>query len=189
MNHTIRARIHDSAVRRVTRIYASTLSDVFLEALHDSRRGGAARVRISIAALNEDQAAGAAGTGETPLTVTVADDGMGIADPAVLLSFGENGWDGGLGPARGRRRLRLRQPVAPRLRRLIAAPFPGRADHARMDGGPGAQALFSGKPRPRSARKTPLRSRTGPRFRSGRPSLPPRSATRRRTPPAIIPCP
>ena len=25
--------------------------------------------------------------------VTVADDGAGIADPAVLLSFGENGWD------------------------------------------------------------------------------------------------
>ena len=46
MNQTIRARIHDSAVRRVTRIYASTLSDVFLEALQNSRRGGATRVRI-----------------------------------------------------------------------------------------------------------------------------------------------
>ena len=50
MNQTIRARIHDSAVRRVTRIYASTLSDVFLEALQNSRRGGATRVRISITA-------------------------------------------------------------------------------------------------------------------------------------------
>ena len=30
---TIRARIHDSALRRVTRIYASTLSDVMTEAL------------------------------------------------------------------------------------------------------------------------------------------------------------
>ena len=26
------------------------------------------------------------------ITVTIADDGSGIADPAVLLSFGENGW-------------------------------------------------------------------------------------------------
>ena len=92
MNQTIRARIHDSAVRRVTLIYASTLSDVFLEALQNSRRAGATRVRISVAALNEDPAGRAAGTGETPLTVTVADDGTGIADPAVLLSFGENGW-------------------------------------------------------------------------------------------------
>ena len=89
MNQTIRARIHDSAVRRVTRIYASTLSDVFLEALQNSRRGGATRVRISITA-PEGQIPD---TGGTPLTVTVADDGIGIADPAVLLSFGENGWD------------------------------------------------------------------------------------------------
>ena len=28
-----------------------------------------------------------------PLTVTVADDGAGIADASVLLSFGENGWN------------------------------------------------------------------------------------------------
>ncbi len=92
MNQTIRARIHDSAVRRVTRIYASTLSDVFLEALQNSRRAGATRVRISVAAPTANAAGPAAETGETPLTVTVADDGMGIPDPAVLLSFGENGW-------------------------------------------------------------------------------------------------
>ena len=93
MNQTIRARIHDSAVRRVTRIYASTLSDVFLEALQNSRRGGATRVHVSVAAMNDNPADGAAATGETPFTVAVADDGIGIADPAVLLSFGENGWD------------------------------------------------------------------------------------------------
>ena len=61
----IRARIHDSAIRRVTRIYASTLSDVMTEALQNSRRADAAQVRIAVATL---------------------------ADPAVLLSFGENGW-------------------------------------------------------------------------------------------------
>ena len=43
---TIRARIHDSAIRRVTRIYASTLSDVMTEALQNSRRADAAQVRI-----------------------------------------------------------------------------------------------------------------------------------------------
>ena len=50
---TIRARIHDSAIRRVTRIYASTLSDVMTEALQNSRRGGATRVRIAIDTLTD----------------------------------------------------------------------------------------------------------------------------------------
>ena len=79
---TIRARIHDSAIRRVTRTFAATLAEVFTETLQNSRRAGATRVRVAVT--------GEAGTG--PLTVTVTDDGAGIADPAVLLSFGENGW-------------------------------------------------------------------------------------------------
>ena len=83
---TIRAHIHESAIRRVTRIYASTLSDVLTETLQNSRRAGATRVRIAVAALADRSAA------ELRFSVTVADDGSGIADPAVLLSFGENGW-------------------------------------------------------------------------------------------------
>ena len=93
------------------------------------------------------------------------------------------------GPARGRRRLRLRQPVAPRLHRLLAAPSAGRPDRARLDRRPGAQALSSAKPRQRSAPTTAPRSRTAPRFRSARPSPPPRCATRQRAPPGIIRCP
>ena len=89
MNHTpnvsppperIRARIHEGALSRVTRMYAAGLADVFTEALQNSRRAGATRVRVTI----EDT--------EGALSVTVTDDGAGIADPAVLLSFGENGW-------------------------------------------------------------------------------------------------
>ena len=82
----IRARIHDNALKRVTRIYASTLADVLTETLQNSRRGGATRVRISVGTLTDQPG------GETRFTVTIADDGTGIADPAVLLSFGENGW-------------------------------------------------------------------------------------------------
>ena len=89
---TIRARIHDSAVKRVTRIYASTLGDVLTEALQNSRRAGATRVRIAIDTLANQPGCRAPDEGETRLTVTIADDGAGIADPAVLLSFGENGW-------------------------------------------------------------------------------------------------
>ncbi len=79
---TIRARIHDSAIKRVTRTFAATIGEVFSETLQNSRRAGTTRVRVAIA--------GPADTG--PLTVTVTDDGAGIVDPSVLLSFGENGW-------------------------------------------------------------------------------------------------
>ena len=85
---TIRARIHESAVKRVTRTYTATLAEIFIEALQNSRRAGATRVRISVG----QPAPQAAETGETECIVSVADDGAGIADPAVLLSFGENGW-------------------------------------------------------------------------------------------------
>ena len=79
----IRARVHHGALSRVTRMYAAGLADVFNETLQNSRRAGATSVRVTIDA-SED----------TPgvLAVTVTDDGAGIADPAVLLSFGENGW-------------------------------------------------------------------------------------------------
>ena len=96
MNRTIRARIHETAVKRVTRIYAATPADIFAETLQNSRRAGAARVRITVSASTARLNENAATTGETPLSVTVSDDGAGIADPAVLLSFGENGWDDAL---------------------------------------------------------------------------------------------
>ena len=79
----IRARVHDGALRRVTRMYAAGLADVFTEALQNSRRAGATRVRVTIDASEDTPGA---------LSVTLTDDGAGIADPAVLLSFGENGW-------------------------------------------------------------------------------------------------
>ena len=85
----IRARIHESAVRRVTRAYAATIGEILVEVLQNSRRAGATRVRIDAGA----PAARTAGSRDAQAIVTVADDGAGIADPAVLLSFGENGWD------------------------------------------------------------------------------------------------
>ena len=84
MNDTtarIRARIHDSALKRVTRTFAATLGDIFTELLQNARRADAARVRVVVA-----------GPDDGPFAVTVTDDGAGITDPAVLLSFGENGW-------------------------------------------------------------------------------------------------
>ena len=92
MNRTIRARIHESAVKRVTRIYAATLSEIFAEALQNSRRADATRIRIAVSA----SAGESPDAGEAGITVTIADDGAGIANPAVLLSFGENGWSDAL---------------------------------------------------------------------------------------------
>ncbi len=77
---TIRARIHESAIKLVTRMFAATLADAFTEILQNARRAGARRVHVAVAG------------SEGNTTVTVTDDGAGIADPGVLLSFAENGW-------------------------------------------------------------------------------------------------
>lgn len=77
----IRARIHDSAISRVTRTYDAGLPSIFAELLQNSRRAAATRIHIALAPNDHGH------------IVTVTDDGAGIHDPAVLLSFGENGWD------------------------------------------------------------------------------------------------
>ena len=79
---TIRARVHDGAIDRVTRFFANSLADVFAELIQNSRRGGATRLDVATE-----------GAHDTGVRVTVTDNGSGIADPAVLLSFGESGWD------------------------------------------------------------------------------------------------
>ena len=73
----IRARIHDSAIKRVTRTYAATLGDIFTELLQNARRAGAARVRVAVS--------GPPDTG--PFTVTVTDDGAGMG----MLSLARRG--------------------------------------------------------------------------------------------------
>ena len=84
---TIRARVGDSAIDKVTRLFSAGLADIFTETLQNSRRGGANRVAATI---EQD--------GDTT-RVTLADDGDGIADPAVLLTFGESGWKAGIAEA------------------------------------------------------------------------------------------
>ena len=89
---TIRARVHESALKRVTKFWASRPIEIFIEALQNSRRAGATRVHVTVETLTKPP-------GHTPepseprLAVSITDDGAGIEDPAVLLSFGENGWN------------------------------------------------------------------------------------------------
>ena len=89
---TIRARVHRSALKRVTKFWASRPIEIFTEVLQNSRRAGATRIRVTVETLT--QPAGCPTEPSEPrLAVTVTDDGAGIDDPAVLLSFGENGWN------------------------------------------------------------------------------------------------
>ena len=88
---TIRARVHQSALKRITKFWASRPIEIFLETLQNSRRAGATRVHVTVEALTKG-AGRAPEPSEPRLAVTVTDDGAGIEDPAVLLSFGENGW-------------------------------------------------------------------------------------------------
>ena len=83
---TIRARVHDGAIDRVTRFFAASLADAFVEILQNSRRSGATRLDVVTEAVAESDAL-------HTICAAVTDDGRGIADPAVLLSFGESGWD------------------------------------------------------------------------------------------------
>ena len=84
---TIRARVGDSAIDKVTRLFSAGLADIFTETLQNSRRGGANRVAATI---EQD--------GDST-RVTLADDGVGIADPAILLTFGESNWKAGIAEA------------------------------------------------------------------------------------------
>ncbi len=74
---TIRARVHEDAISRVTRFFNATTVETLNELFQNARRAGATRVDVTIA------------DGE----VRVADDGQGIARPAALLAFGQSRWD------------------------------------------------------------------------------------------------
>ena len=45
---TIHARVGDSAIDKVTRLFSAGLADIFTETLQNSRRGGANRVTTTI---------------------------------------------------------------------------------------------------------------------------------------------
>ena len=79
----IHARVHDSAIDRVSRFFNATLDDAFVELLQNARRARATAVDVRVECVSE---------GEHRVTVT--DDGAGIADPSILLSFGESAWSG-----------------------------------------------------------------------------------------------
>ena len=85
--HTITARVHDNAIARVPKLFTDSLAAIFTELLQNARRAEATRLYINTGTTLRI-------TPPNPAAhcITVADDGAGIADPAILLSFGETGW-------------------------------------------------------------------------------------------------
>lgn len=80
----IRAAFDEAALERLGEFYAATPRDALAEALQNARRAGASTVRVTFTVPRE---------GVRP-TVAIRDDGSGVADPAVLLSFGTSAWPG-----------------------------------------------------------------------------------------------
>ena len=86
MPRIIRARMHPDTLSRVPRMFNASPTDTLNELFQNARRSGATRIDVIIR-LN--------GPGNT-YQVIVEDDGRGITNPQVLLSYGENSWEDGL---------------------------------------------------------------------------------------------
>ena len=74
---TIKARVHDATIDKVSQFFDAQPFTVLQEMLQNARRSGATQVFI---------------TEPDSSTITIADDGHGIADPQSLLDFGRSEW-------------------------------------------------------------------------------------------------
>jgi hypothetical protein len=77
---TIRPSVSPQTITKVTRLFNGTIEDILNELLQNSRRANASWIGI----VHE--------TTELGTTVTVSDNGSGIADPAQMLALGDSGW-------------------------------------------------------------------------------------------------
>lgn len=77
MQQTICAQLNNRLLTKASRLFTGSLEGRIIEILQNARRAGATEVRIS----NKDG------------TVTVQDNGCGIADFQMLLDLGGSGWD------------------------------------------------------------------------------------------------
>ena len=74
---TIQARVNPRLLEKANRLFTGTLSGRIIEILQNARRAGATEVQIT----------------SKNGTVTVRDNGRGIADFATLLDLGGSDWD------------------------------------------------------------------------------------------------
>jgi hypothetical protein len=76
MLQTIQAQVSPDTLDKVSRLFNSSITDCLNELLQNARRAGATKVKID---LSERQ-------------LTIADDGIGIANLQTLLTLGASGW-------------------------------------------------------------------------------------------------
>lgn len=76
----VQAKVNDSVLDRVSRLYSASVTDILHELLQNARRANASRIDLTTTVVD----------GQSLLTI--ADDGKGVADPALLLSLGESQW-------------------------------------------------------------------------------------------------
>ena len=81
---TIRAYVAREALGKVTRMFDGSTHTQARELLQNARRAGATRVDVELTSDPNDG---------TRHRTSIADDGTGIADPALLLAFGKSAWD------------------------------------------------------------------------------------------------
>lgn len=77
----VSSQVDPAAVTKVTRLFNNTLADVLAELIQNARRAGATAVQ-----LHRTEA-------EDGPRLSISDDGIGIADPSVILSLGRSGWN------------------------------------------------------------------------------------------------
>lgn len=77
MPDVIRASIHESAIKRVSKFFTASAVETLNELFQNSRRANAGIITVTA---HEDQ------------TITVADDGDGVLSPRALLEFGNSEW-------------------------------------------------------------------------------------------------
>lgn len=76
----VQARVNDSVLERVSRLYSAALDDILNELLQNSRRANASRIELTVSEIAGQQ------------FLTIADDGDGVTTPDLLLSLGESQW-------------------------------------------------------------------------------------------------
>jgi hypothetical protein len=76
----VHSQVDPAAITKVTRLFNNTLGSILTELIQNARRAGATTVDLDVEADDRQW-------------LVIADDGAGIADPAVILALGRSGWD------------------------------------------------------------------------------------------------
>ena len=88
----ISGQLHPSLTNRITRMYSARPFDIFNELFQNARRAGATAIEVVLTP-PPSEASTPQPDKRPPTIVTITDNGRGIDNPQVILTFGQNGWD------------------------------------------------------------------------------------------------